>query len=418
MKRKLLTLFLALLLIFGILLVPTSAERLSDGTASFSEDAMLIKSGYLGETLSFREKDFKQALGTPKLSSITVVSLPERAEGSLFLASSRVSKGDNIPASALDLLKFIPVDQTVEESGFTFTAGNVAGGSEIKCRIRLLDKKNTAPTAAGGALSVLTQTDISYFGTLTASDAEGDRLHFRVTAYPKKGTLTLLDKETGSFRYTPDDGFAGKDSFSYVVRDEYGHFSTESTVSVSVKKRSSSLVYEDLCGTETELAAIALSDAGVMLGRLSGDGMYFDADTTVSRGEFTAMAMKVAGITPANDLFDTCFDDNDQIPASVRPYIATAQKMGIVRGSFNGEGLYFEADRAVTAAEAAVIVCNMMDVKADESAAVLAQGSDVPVWARAEVGTLHAMGALSTPTSNASLTRADVAKMLYTFLEK
>ena len=72
----------------------------------------------------------------------------------------------------------------------------------------------------------------------------------------------------------------------------------------------------------------------------------------------------------------------------------------------------------MTAAEAAVIVCKLMDVTCDASAAVLAMGGDVPVWARAEVGTLHEMGALSAPTSNAPLTRGDVAEMLYTFLEK
>lgn len=418
MKRKLLSLSLALILIMGILLVPVSAERLSDATASFSSDAMLIKSGYLGQTVSFREKDFKQALGTNKITAITVVSLPDPRHGSLLLSSSRIGVGDSIPAAALDLLKFVPADKTTTESSFTFTAGNVAGGAEIECRIRLVDKKNAAPTAAGGALSVLTQSDISYFGNLVASDADGDSLYFRVTAYPEHGTLTILDRETGSFRYTPDEGFAGKDDFSYVVRDEYGHFSTESQVSVSVKKRSSSLVYKDLIGTQDELAAIALSDAGVMLGRLSGDGMYFDGKETVSRGEFTAMALKVAGITPSPTVFDTCFDDNDKIPASVRPYVAAAQRMGVVHGSFNGDGLYFEADRAITAAEASVIICNLMEVDPDESAAVLATGGDIPVWARAEVGTLHAMGALATPTSNATLTRAEVARLLYTFLEK
>lgn len=418
MKRKLLSLFFVFLLALGLLVPVVSAERLSDATAQFTEDATLIKAGYLGQTVSFREKDFKQALGTNKLSAITVVSLPTPKEGSLFLSSSRIGVGDSIPASALDLLKFVPVDATVEESSFTFTAGNAAGGAEITCRIRLVDKKNVAPTVAGGALSVLTQTDISYFGTLNAKDRDGDSLYFRVTVYPEHGTLTLLDRKTGAFRYTPDEGFAGKDSFSYVARDEYGHFSTESTVSVSVKKRSSSLVYEDLTGTKDELAAIALSDAGVMLGRLSGDGMYFDATGTVSRGEFTAMAMKVAGITPSPILFDTCFDDNDKIPASVRPYVATAQKMGVVRGSFNGDGLYFEADRAVTAAEAAVIVCNLMEVMTDDSAAVFAAGGDIPVWARTEVGTLHLLGALDTPTVNDPLSRADVAQMLYTFLEK
>ncbi len=417
MKRKLLSFSLALLLLCGLLLVPVSADKLSDGTSHFTEDAMLIKSGYLGKTVSFRAKDFKQALGTNKLEAITVTSLPEAGDGSLLLSSSRIGVGDSIPASALDLLKFIPASETVSESRFTFTAGNIAGGAEITCHIRLVDKKNSAPTVSSASLSVSTQTDISYFGSLSASDADGDGLYFRVTAYPKNGTLTLLDRETGSFRYTPKDGYAGKDSFTYVARDEYGHFSTEGTVSVTVKKRTSSLVYADVAGTADELAAICLTDAGVMLGRLSGDGMYFDPEETVSRGEFTAMAMKVAGIVPSAGVFDTCFDDNDKIPASIRPYIATAQSLGVVRGAFDGTGLYFDAERPVTRAEAAVIVCKLMKVSTEESAAVLAAGGDIPVWAQAEVGTLYAAGAFDNATENAKLTRADVAGLLYSFLK-
>lgn len=417
MKRKLLFLSLALVLLVLTCLSPVAAERISDGAAHFSEDAMLIKTGYLGEAVRFREKDFKLALGTNKLNNITITTLPDATEGSLLLSSSRVGVGDSIPASALDLLKFVPVNKTVEESGFTFTAGNAAGGADLKCRIRLVDKKNAAPTVTGGTLSVITQTDISYFGTFDAADADGDALYFRVTAFPTHGTLTLLDRATGAFRYTPDENYAGRDEFCYVVRDEYGHFSKEASVSVTVKKRTSSLVYEDLVGTKNELAAIALSDAGVMLGRLSGDGMYFDADKTVSRGEFTAMAMKVAGILPSSTLLNTCFDDNEAIPGSVRPYIAMAQKLGVVRGNFSGDGLYFEAERDITVAEAAVIVCNLMKIDTDGAAAVFAADTALPVWSRAAVGTLYTMGALDAPTANDALTRGEVASLLYAFLK-
>ena len=76
MKRKLLPLFLAVLMTVGVLVLPASAERLSDGTSHFAESAILIKSGYLGQTVSFREKDFKMALGTNKIDAITVTSLP------------------------------------------------------------------------------------------------------------------------------------------------------------------------------------------------------------------------------------------------------------------------------------------------------------------------------------------------------
>lgn len=415
--KKLLPLFLSLVILLGLVVLPSSAEPLSDGATLFSEDATLIKSGYLGETVKFRLSDFKQALGTGKVSAIVVTSLPDESTGTLFLSSSRLVKGQSIPSSAIDLLKFVPATSTVTESGFTFTAGNAGGGAELKCIIRLLEKKNEAPTVSEDAsLSVTTQKGISYFGTLSAADPEGDSLYFRITSYPKRGTLALLDSETGEFRYTPTDGYKGKDSFSYVVRDEYGNFSTEQTVSVKVKNRTSSLVYEDVAGTDTELAAISLTDEGIILGRLSGDGMYFDPENPVSRGDFTVMAMKIAGVSPIPGLYDTCFDDNDSIPTSVRRYIATAQIKGYINGSFDGTGLYFKADEPVTKAEAAVIVCNILGIKTVDSEPVFASDASVPTWA---VPALNALYEMDVPVMGAEedMTRADAVKMLYRISE-
>jgi len=423
MKRKLLTFTLMVSLLTCALLLPSTAEQLSGGTAVLAQDATLVKSGYFGEAVVFCANDFKQALGAPKISSITVTSLPDEKCGTLFLASARVSKGQNIAASVLDLLKFVPTDQTVSEASFSFTADNLAGGAEVPCRIRFLDKKNQAPTVTDNAsLSVATQKGISYFGTLGASDPEGDALHFRITSYPKHGTLTILDTASGEYRYTPTDGYTGKDKFSYVVRDEYGNYSKVQSISVNVSKRNSSLIYEDVSGTETELAAIALTDAGILLGRLSGDGMYFDPTAEVSRGEFTVMAMKAAGITPREGLSTTFFDDDAAIPSSIKGYIATAQAMGYINGTFDGTGLYFEPARAVTRAEAAVILCKVMNLSAGDSTAVFAGNDDVPVWAENAVATLYTMGVMNAVeecvfNADEALTRADAAKMLYALMK-
>ena len=411
--KKLLPLFLSLVLLLGLFMLPSSAEPLSTGATLFSEDATLIKSGYTGESVNFRLADFRQALGTSKISAIVVTSLPDESTGTLFLASSRLVKGQSIPSSAIDLLKFVPATASVTQSGFSFTAGNACGGAEIKCVIRLLEKKNEAPTVSDEAsLSVTTQKGISYFGTLSAADPEGDSLYFRITSYPKRGTLSLLDSETGEFRYTPTGNYKGKDSFSYVVRDEYGNFSNEQTVSVKVKNRASSLVYEDVAGTDTELAAISLTDEGIILGRLSGDGMFFDPDKTISRGDFTVMAMKIAGVSPIGGLYDTCFDDNDSIPTSVRRYIATAQIKGYVNGRFDGTGLYFAADEAITKAEAAVIVCNVLGLKGNASEPVFAADGSIPTWA---VSSLNALWEMDVPVMGATeeMTRSEAVKMLY-----
>ncbi|MBO5755096.1 MAG: cadherin-like domain-containing protein [Clostridia bacterium] len=416
--KKTLLLFLSLVMLLGLVVFPSSAEPLSNGASQFSDDATLIKSGYLGETVKFRLSDFKKALGSNKISAIVVTSLPEEGTGTLFLSSSRLVKGQSIPASALELLKFVPASSTISESGFTFTAGNLCGGAELKCVIRLLDKKNEAPTVSSEAqLTVTTQKGISYFGALSAEDPEGDALHFRITSYPKRGTLALLDAETGEFRYTPTGSYRGTDRFSYVVRDEYGNFSTEQTVEVKVKSRTSTLVYEDVAGTDTELAAIAMTDAGVILGRLSGDSMFFDPEKTVTKGDFTVMVMKVAGVSPTPGLYDTCFDDNEEIPTSIRRYIATAQMKGFVHGSFDGTGLYFEADAPITGAEAAVIVCNVFGISTDGSESVFAAEDAVPTWAIPAVSALYERD-IPVLGATEQMTRADAVKMLYRLSEQ
>lgn len=427
MKRKLISLLLALCLLPCVLPFSSFAVLLSPAMEVLAKEATLVKSGYTGQTLFFNASDFKEALGSSDISVITVTSLPDEKAGVLKLASSRVEKGQAISVAVLDMLKFLPIDDTVSEASFTFTAGNAAGGAEILCKICLLEKKNEAPSLAlSDSLSVSTQRGISYFGTLNATDPEGDALFFRVISYPKYGTLTLLDAASGAYRYTPATNFTGKDSFTVVVRDEYGNYSRPTAVSVKVAKRDSTLVYADMKDHAACLASLILTERGLMLGRLSGDNLYFDPEEAVSRGDFTVLAMKAAGVSAIEGLTDTCFDDNEKIPSEIRPYIATAQLLGFVNGSFNGEGLYFEAERPITRAEAAVILCNVMSLEAsDEVVAAMArvsEGEAIPSWATPSFSALYAEGAISKRENGlfdakGELTRAEAAEMLYAVMK-
>ncbi len=428
MKRKIVPLLLALALLLCSIPLSSSAALLSPALQVLAKEATLVKSGYVGQSLYFDASDFKEALGSTDISVITVTSLPDEKTGLLKLASSRVEKGQTISVAVLDMLKFLPLDDSVTESSFTFTAGNAAGGAEILCEIHLLEKKNEAPSLAiSDFLSVSTQMGISYFGTLTATDPEGDELTFRIVSYPKYGTLTLKDASLGEYRYTPASNFTGKDSFTFVVRDEYGNYSRPTAVSIKVSKRDSTLVYADMKDNAACLASLILTERGLMLGRLSGDSLYFDPEKTVTRGDFTVLAMKAAGVSAIEGLSDTCFDDNEKIPLEIRPYIATAQFLGFVNGSFNGEGLYFESDRPITRAEAAVILCNVMGMEASEEVvaamAKLSEGESIPSWATPAFSALYAVGAISKRENGlfdakGSLTRADAAEMLYAVMKK
>ena len=59
--------------------------------------------------------------------------------------------------------------------------------------------------------------------TSTATADARDEISFEVVKYPDNGMITMFDRESGEFRYTPSKDHTGKDSFEYVVRDKYGN---------------------------------------------------------------------------------------------------------------------------------------------------------------------------------------------------
>ena len=53
--------------------------------------------------------------------------------------------------------------------------------------------------------------------TLNDTDADGDAISVQSTTTPAHGSL--IDNGNGSYTYTPDAGYLGQDSFTYVVTD-------------------------------------------------------------------------------------------------------------------------------------------------------------------------------------------------------
>ncbi len=256
---------------------------------------------------------------------------------------------------------------------------------------------------------------------MKAEDPEGDALTYLILAYPEKGSLTVLDSARGEFCYVPQAGHTGSDHFSYVARDAYGNYSGIADMRITVSARKSSLVYADMERHAAYNAALAMAEGNIMLGSLEGDHMYFHPEEEVSRGEFLVMAMKSAGIKPAAGVTETWFDDDASIPSSIKGYVATAQLYGYVNGSFDGTGLYFNADKSITRAEAAVMLNNILGAATPAVLPTVADAADIPGWARdaiyalydAEIFTVSADGALS-PT--AAMTRADTAGALYALM--
>lgn len=423
--KKILSLFLSCSLLISALSlgVITSSANFGYSAQVIASEVKMIKTGLVGQKICFTDGDFKSALVLNDFKSITITEIPSSTEGTLLLSGRRIGKGRVVKRKNLGAMVFIPASDSVSQCSFKFTVDGYAGGAEIECVMKFTDKVNYAPEAGGdvvGVSTVKTQRDISVYGTLDGRDPEGDALEFIVVVYPKKGNITITEKESGRYCYTPSEGYTGNDKFTYVVRDEYGNYSEPVSVSIKVTDRLCETEYRDMSDRAEYNAAVAMTAMGIMNGRLVGDDLYFEPDKTVSRAEFVAMAMKCAGIRVDSTLTSTYFDDDAEISESLKGYIATAQCIGLINGDFKDGKLIFAPNEEITRYEAAKILSGLVGADSSAEESVFATDNDIPVWARAGVYAMCSLGVFDaddSATLSEMVTRADVASYLYKITE-
>lgn len=418
--RVALVLFCAALLYSAVLCtaaLPVSAAPfaiLSPALENLAADAQMVKSGLIAADLCFSRTDFERAVGA-KVEEITVTALPPAVSGTLFLGSAPVAVNQSVPAESLNLLRFVPA-QTCLESSFRFQS---TGAYSMACEMKFLTSVNFAPKTEPMAVSALwTQRDISLYGSLSANDPEGDEITFEITRYPEAGLLTLTNSAAGDYKYTPYDGFTGTDAFSYAVRDEYGNYSEEETVSVRVDKPESDLVFADMDEHWAHNAALVMVAENAMDVTSQNGQIFFRPEEKITREDFLVTVMKALGageIPPT----ETGFADNDQISAENRGYIERAYRLGVTNGVEVDGRLCFLPKNEITRAEAAVMLNAILGVNAPDSVPTFADNNAVPAWAKSALYALNSAGVLNGTGSgrlspSSALSRAETAQILLT----
>ncbi len=393
----------------------------SPALSVLAEQNDMAISALVGQSISLEADDFARALNLSRVSKITVTETPPIADGELLCGTTVVTAGSTVSGSGLSQLCFSPRGDArtssfrfrVEDAPYIFT-----------CRLYLLDSVNYAPTLSAvpkSALQVSTHRNVTLFGTLPCYDPEGDDTVIEIVSYPEKGLLILTDSHSGEYTYTPSASYTGKDSFTYVARDMYGNYSASATVELEIIKPSSSVVYHDIVDAPCYNAALTMTEAGIMSGTRVGSYEYFYPEKTVSRAEFCVMAMHALGVTDLPESEAVAFADSDEIPVAMRGYVHAAYELGYVRGLYQDDALCFEPNRAITRAEAAVMLGNMLDVATPTIAPVFADADDVPAWAASSLSSLTALGILQTDCGYIdpadAVTRADAAQMLSIFMQ-
>ena len=228
--------------------------------------------------------------------------------------------------------------------------------------------------------------------------------------------MTLTD--SGTFVYTPADGKRGRDYFGFRAADSSGNESQEATVLISIRKQKPDITYSDMTGRPEEYAAVMLAEQGLCVGRQVGGQYLFDPDSPMPRDEFLAMCTRLTGTSTLQGVLSTGFGDDKQIPVWAKAYVATAVMNGDIAGYSDGTAIVFDAQRGITAGEAAVMLSSFLD----PSPAAALESDDIPEWAYTAVSSLTSCGVYPDGSDcTAPITRAEAAQMLlgaYTLLQK
>ena len=397
-------------------------DDISSALDTIAKENAMAKATLRGGSISFDESDFARATNLSKIESITLTRLPPISDGELRVGSNVLTSSQTLSASNIRLLSYEPKGN-IATSEFYFTVND--SSTELCCKLYVLDEKNYAPTlsvTSDSALEVSTFENISFYGTLPCYDPDGDKTYIEIVSYPKRGTLVLDDRETGAYRFIPNENFTGKDSFVYVARDLYGNYSPSATVSLSIKESSISTSYIDLVDSRYHNAAIAMTEKGIMSGTQIGSASYFYPAREMSRAEFTSMAMQAAGITKLNNTGEkTVFADDAEIESNLKPYVSAAYELGYIKGVEKDGKLYFEPNRAMTRSEAACLLSNMLDAATPTIAPSFSDSAEVPAWAQASINAMTYMGVMNSIENKISplacVTRGDAAEILWNFIK-
>ena len=137
---------------------------------------------------------------------------------------------------------------TTDSFVFSVSDGSLSANATVSITILPIPAPgNTAPVVVNTTLTTDFESPID--GSVSGSDADGDPLTYSLVDGPTNGTIVF--NPDGTFTYTPDTGFNGNDSFTFIANDGTDD-SNVGTFTISVNEEE--LV--EVTPEETPLAAL------------------------------------------------------------------------------------------------------------------------------------------------------------------
>ena len=341
-----------------------------------------------GSVYCFASADFSSE---ENLAGICIASVPE--QGTVLLGSRHLQPGDVLTADQIAGMTYVSERSEEDSQASVSYLPILSDGVQAKTAmsIAVIGKADQAPVAEDSAIE--TYRNLPNEGLLKVRDPEGQTMTYTLTRMPRRGEVVI--RSDGSFIYTPKKNKVGVDSFAYTATDVNGNVSREATVTITILKPTDAKQYTDTAGESCRFAAEWMKHTGIFVGEnVNGNGC-FQPEKQVSRGDFLTMLVGALEIEVDENATFTGF--TDETPDWLKPYLAAAMRSGLMAGWPDGEN--FHADKAITGAEAAMLIQNALDLAAETAAT-----DDAPS-VLAEYGV--------ELDADAVLTRAQAAQVIY-----
>ena len=229
----------------GDVLTVTAVGTPAHGTVSFSGSTITYTptAGYIGsDSFTYTISDGRGGATTGTVAMTVIANLaPVAGDHALnaaggapvtFWPLSRASDldGDGLTVTAIgtpshgvvsrngDMVTYTPAAGYDGEDSFTYTVSDGKGGTATGT-VRVTVVSNRAPVANVYGRITMVGTPLEVRPLDYASDPDGDPLTIIAVETPSHGTVSL---NGDTITYTPAQGYAGEDSFTYTVSDGRG----------------------------------------------------------------------------------------------------------------------------------------------------------------------------------------------------
>ena len=389
------------------------------GTVSL--DTAQVKYGKQSLKLAYQD-GASVALSSPRTLAETdrYVSLWVYGDQSGSIVSAAFAYADGTPVTqSLTTLSFSgwkQVTAAVPENAKTLTGFSVAASKHGTTWLDQVVFSNeaqwdsTAPsvdlTVRGQAVTATTLDDIS--GSLTAKQIsltlDGQPVDF---TWKANGTLSATLPALGTSSH----------QVSLTVSDACGNLARKSvTISGTAATR-----FADMQNHWASTYTTPLNDKGIISGVTANGKTNFLPDQKITRGDFALMTANWLGLDLSRYAgVSLPYADAASIPKWDENAVKALYAEGIMQGSKAGDGsLRANAKASITRAEAMTILGRILPQGYPQASLTgFSDAVSVPSWSKDHVATLVELkvvgGSNGKLDPNASVTRAEVAKMLFT----